>query len=82
MGLLRFSNWSRAEPILSSGFFLKKKPHCTMPETPHKLENRRKGKVYTVVLAGLAYVACHRDPARESQVGEIVQGISSSANAR
>jgi hypothetical protein len=29
--------------MLSSGFFLKKKPHGTMPETPQQLENRRKG---------------------------------------
>jgi hypothetical protein len=28
--------------MLSSGFFLKKKPHGTMPETPQELENRRK----------------------------------------
>jgi hypothetical protein len=26
--------------MLSSGFFLKKKPHGTMPETPQQLENR------------------------------------------
>jgi len=27
--------------VLSSGFFRKKKPHGTMPETPRQLENRR-----------------------------------------
>jgi hypothetical protein len=28
--------------MLSSGFFLKKKPHGVMPETPQQLENRRR----------------------------------------
>jgi hypothetical protein len=30
--------------MLSSGFFLKKKPHGTMPETPQELENRRNSR--------------------------------------
>jgi hypothetical protein len=28
--------------MLSGGFFLKKKPHGTMPETPQELENSRR----------------------------------------
>jgi hypothetical protein len=38
--------------MLSSGFFLKKKPHGTMPETPQELENRRKGASTTIAMPG------------------------------
>ena len=38
--LQRFHNGCTQEPLISSGFFLKKKPPCAISATPRELENR------------------------------------------